>query len=429
MAVKIIRFDRGITNLYLAAIAVVCVAGAWYFMKWNLGNMIASAMNVELPEARLVAEPLVNMSPSDPMTHLTAARIFERTFDAADLTRSLVEYEAATALSPNNYLLWLELGKARDGNGDAPGAEDAFRRALELAPNYAAVQWAYGNALIRHGKSDDGFALVAKAAAANRDFSNPAFATALQIFDGDIGKVRKVLGDTPETNAALASVLAAQGKFDEAGEAWSKLAPEYKRTTFKPTGEKLAGQFVIAKKYQLAARVTADLAPDGGEKPATGEIGNGGFENAVKMRGAGIFEWQIAEGAAPQIGLTEGERPSGKYSLFMSFNANEPAAFRGVTQTVAVIPGAAYEFEAFYRSDVKSLAQFKWEIADAATGTAIASTPAITPAADWAPLKVKFNVAATTDGVIVRFVRDSCAGATCAAGGKLSFDDLSIKRL
>lgn len=429
MSVKIIRFDRGITNLYLVALAVVCVAAAWFFMKWNLANMIASAMNTELPEARLVADPLVQMSPDDPQTHLAAARIFEQTFDAGDLTRSVAEYKAATDLSPNNYLLWLELGKARDGSGDVSSAEDAFRRALELAPNYAAVQWAYGNSLIRHGKPDEGFALIAKAAAANRDYSNPAVATAMQIFDGDVSQVRKILGDTPETNAALASVLAAQTKFDDAGEAWSKLAAEDKRTKYKATGDKLIEQFAAAKKYQLAARVTADLAPDGGEKPVVGEISNGGFENSIKLRGAGIFEWQIADGPAPQIGLTEGERHAGKYSLFISFNSNEPAAFRNVTQTVAVAPGAAYEFEAFYRSDLKTLAVLKWEIADAVTGTAIASTPAIISAADWTSLKAKFTVPATSDGVIIRLIREGCAGATCAAGGKLSFDDLSIKRL
>lgn len=429
MSVKIIRFDRGLTNLYLVAVAIVCVAGAWYFAKWNFANMVASAIDIERPEARLVADPLIQMSPDDPQTHSAAARIFEKTFDANDLTRSLGEYGIATGLSPNNYLFWLDLGKARDGSGDQSGAEVALHRALDLAPNYAAVQWAYGNSLIRHGKTDEGFALVAKAATSGREYSSPAVAMALQIFDGDTAQVRRVLGDTPETNAGLASVLAAQTRYDDAAEAWVKLAADDKRSKYKQMGDKLAEQLAAAKKFNLAARVTADLVAEGGQKPLLGEINNGGFENGVKLRSAGIFEWQIAEGATPQIGLSEGEKHAGRFSLSMSFNTIEPAAFRPVTQTVAVVPGAAYEFEAFYRSDLKTMAAFKWEIGDGATGVAIASTAAITPAADWTPLKVKFTVPAGSDGVVIRFVREGCAGGTCAAGGKLSFDDLSIKRL
>ena len=429
MAVKIIRFDRGITHIYLIAIAIVCVAAAWYFIKWNFVNVVASGLDTDRPELRLVADLLIQTAPDDPQAHFATARIYERTFDAADLTRSLSEYETAASLAPSNYYLWLELGKAYDRSGESTKAEEAFRRSIELAPNYSVVQWAYGNSLIRHGKADEGFALAAKAAASDPQYANPVVSTALQIFDGDVGAIRHALGDTPETNAALASVLAAGGKFDDAAEAWSKLAVEDKRTKYKTISVKLVEQLVTAKKFGLAARVAADLVPEGGEKPSLGQLSNGGFESSIKMRGAGIFEWQIAEGPAPQIGLSEGEKHAGRFSLLMAFNTSDPAAFRAVSQTVPVVPGASYELEIFYRSDLKTTMAFKWEIADAVTGTAIASTPSIPPAADWTSLKARFTVPASSDGVVIRFVREGCGGGSCPANGKMSFDDLSIKRL
>ena len=371
MSVKILKFDRGITHIYLAAVAIVCIASAWFFVKWNFANVVASALDTERPESKIVVESLVEMAPDDPQTHFIAARLFEKTFDDADLAKSLTEYETATALSPNNYLLWLELGKARDSGGDRPSAGAAFHRALELAPNYSAVQWAYGNSLIRQGNSDHGFALIAKAAASDPQYSNPAVAIALQLFDGNVGQVRSVLGDSAEANAALASVLAAGNRFDDAFDAWSQLAADDKRTKFKQIGGKLVEQLITAKKFQLASRVTGDLLSDDSEKTVLGQISNGGFENGVKLRNAGIFEWQIAEGAEPQIGLSEGQPHSGKYSLLMAFNTFNTVAFRPVSQTVPVVPGASYEFEVFYKSDLKSTAAFKWEIADASTGTAI----------------------------------------------------------
>ncbi len=428
MSVKILKFDRGITHIYLAAVAIVCIASAWFFVKWNFANVVASALDTERPESKIVVESLVEMAPDDPQTHFIAARLFEKTFDDADLAKSLTEYETATALSPNNYLLWLELGKARDSGGDRPSAGAAFHRALELAPNYSAVQWAYGNSLIRQGNSDHGFALIAKAAASDPQYSNPAVAIALQLFDGNVGQVRSVLGDSAEANAALASVLAAGNRFDDAFDAWSQLAADDKRTKFKQIGGKLVEQLITAKKFQLASRVTGDLLSDDSEKTVLGQISNGGFENGVKLRNAGIFEWQIAEGAEPQIGLSEGQPHSGKYSLLMAFNTFNTVAFRPVSQTVPVVPGASYEFEVFYKSDLKSTAAFKWEIADASTGTAITTTAPMMPVVDWVPMKAKFTVPAVTDAIIIRFVREGCAG-TCSVNGKLSFDDLSISRL
>ncbi len=429
MSVKIIRFDRGITNIYLIALAVLCVAAAWFFVKWNFANTVAYGMDTNRPELKAVAELLVQTAPDDPLTHLAAAQMLEKTFEEADLARSLTEYEAAAGLAPNNFSLWMELGKAYDRSGEDAKAEAAFRRALELAPNYSAVQWAFGNSLVRHRKTDEGFVLIAKAAASDTLYSNPAVSTALQLFDGDIGTVRHALGDTSGTNAALASVLAAQTKFGEAVDAWSLLAAEDKRTTFKPMGDKLVEQLAAAKKFQLAARVTGDLSPDGSEKPVVGQIANGGFESEVKLRKAGIFEWQIAEGPAPQIGISEGEKHSGKHSLLMSFNTTDPGAFRSVAQTVPVVPGAVYELEIFYRSDLKTTAVFRWEIADAVTGTAFASTPAIAAAGDWTSLKAKFTVPAASDGVVIRFTRETCGAGSCPVNGKLSFDDISIRRL
>jgi len=111
------------------------------------------------------------------------------------------------------------------------------------------------------------------------------------------------------------------------------------------------------------------------------------------------------------------------------FNSFKAVAFRSISQTVAVVPGAEYEFEVFYRSDVKTSAILKWEIADAGTSATIASTDPMTPVPDWTSLKTTFKVPPDSDGVIIRFVREGCVGSTCPTNGKISFDDISIRRL
>lgn len=428
MPLKLIKFEPKLARVILIAAAILCIAATWFFIRWNFAGAVASRLDPRLPESKLVIDWLIDVGPSDPQTHYAAASIYEKTFDPGDLTRSRSEYELATALSPYNYVMWINLGRSRSLNGDTAGAETAYERALTLAPNYAAVQWAYGNFLVRQDRTDEGFALVAKAAAANPDYSRTAVITALQIFDGDLGEIRRALGDNDITNAALAIALAGQNRFDESYDAWSKLASEKKTGEFKKLGETLAGQMAAAKKFQIAARVTADLQTNEADKPLIGQIVNGGFENGIKLRGAGIFEWQIAEGGEPQIGLSDTQKRSGKYGLFILFNSFESAAFRTVSQTVAVVPGAGYEFEGFYRSDLKTTATLKWEIADAATNATIASTPPMSLAGDWTTLKVKFTVPAGGDGVVIRLAREGCNGPACRITGKLSVDDFSITR-
>ncbi len=429
LPLKIIKFEPRFALIALIAAAILCVAASWYFIKWNFANAVASRLDTKRMELKPVADWLTQISPNDPQTHFAAARLFEKTFDAGDLSRSLSEYEMSVALSPHNALTWADLGKARSLNGDLDGSLRAYARALELAPNYAAVQWAYGNTLIRQGSTDEGFTFIAKAAASNHDYSQPAVLTALQVFDGDIEKVRQGLGDADVTNAALATVLAAQLHFDEAFDAWSKLSADEKVSRFKQLGEKLVEKFTSARRFQLAARVASDIGANDAEKPVIGQISNGGFENGVQLRNAGAFEWQIAEGTQPQIGLAEEQSHTGKYCLWLTFHTFETAAFRSVSQTVAVVPGDEYEFEAFYRSDLKTSASLKWEIVNALTTVTIASTPPVAPVTDWTSLSVKFAVPADTDGVTIRLVREGCSGPSCPINGNLSFDDVSLRRL
>lgn len=428
MSLKIIKFEPRLAHILLIAASILCVSTAWFFIKWNFANAVASRLDTKRVELKPVADWLIRLGPNDPQTHFSAARLFEKTFDPGDLARSLIEYETAVAISPNNFNTWVDLGKARSLNGDADAALAAYKRALELAPNYAVVQWVYGNALIRQGETDAGFPLIAKAASSNSDYAQPAALTALEIFGGDIDKTRRGLGDTDATNAALAAVLAGQGHFDEAFDAWSKLT-EAESPKAKQMGETLIEKFVAAKRYQLAARVASRLRTGDGEKPEIGRITNGGFENGVKLRNAALFEWQIAEGTQPEIGLSEGQPHDGKYCLLIMFHTFETASFRSISQTAAVEPGAEYEAAIYYRSDVKTAASLKWEIDDAMTTVAIASTPPIIPVADWTPVTVRFRVPPDSEGIIIRFVREGCVGPSCPVNGNLSLDDISIRRL
>lgn len=421
MATRFIQLDSTARRAAAAATLVVCLATIFFFVKWCLAN----AVSVQT-EYKEIAEIAAALAPSDPQPHFSSGALLEKTFLPDDVPKSLAEYEKATALSPHNYLFWLALGKARERAGEPDAAEKALRRAAELAPNYAHVRWTLGNILVRQGKTDEGFAEIRRAAETDVNFPAPAAATAWQIFGGDIDRIKKALGDSAQTSAALAVFLGQQKRFDEALAVWNALPAEAKTTAFRQNGEQLYNQMIADKKYRFAARLYPQIFPNAAESFALGRIDNGGFERDVKMREASPFEWQIGEGNQPQIILDNQQKRGGERSLLLVYNSPDGKNSRGVSQTVAVEPGKKYRFSAFYKADLKTTATVRWEIADAADGKVLAATGAVAEKADWTNLSTGFSTNAAAEAVVIRLARGDCKSAICPISGKIWFDDFEI---
>ena len=421
MPIRSLKINAVWKKAALVIAGAACVLASWYVSKWGMANSAAGRI-----DDADVATYLTHLAPDDPQTHYAAAVLLEKSFDQDNIRRALNELEIATALAPENYLFWLDLGRARERDGDAEGAERALRRALELAPNYSRVQWALGNSLLRQGRIEEAFGEIKKAVASDPvAFANPAAATAWQFFDGDIAAIRRAVGDSARFDGSLAGLLAREKRFDEAMEIWRGLSPEEKKDSLRETGTTLAGKMLEGKKFRYAREALADL-DDKDAGPQIGQIANGGFEGAVKPEGAGPFEWQINPGLQPQIVLSNGQKHGGNNSLLFIFNSGDGKDFRSVSQLVAVEPAASYELEIFYRSDLKTSAAFKWEVVDAADGKQIAVSDAIANRAEWSPLRVKFKSPIASDGVVVRLVREGC-GQICPVAGSLWFDDVALR--
>jgi len=317
------------------------------------------------------------------------------------------------------------VGKARERVGDAAGAENALRKALELAPNYSEVQWTFGNVLLREGKTNEAFAEIRKAVN-DPKYVAPAVSIAWQIFEGDVAQIRQNLGNSTQIDSALSVFFARQKRFDEAMQTWNALPPGEKKTTFKQAGEDLYKEMIAGKKYRSALQIQTEITEPETDR-SVGKISNGGFEAEIKTANQGVFDWQIAEGAKPQIGPNNAQKHSGNLSLLMIFNSSDGKDFRAVSQIIAVEPGKRYEFETFYKSELKTSAGLKWEIADAADGKILAVTGTTSAGADWASLKTEFIVPENAEGVVVRLARESCKTLICPITGSIWFDDFSIK--
>jgi tetratricopeptide (TPR) repeat protein len=421
--IKSFKLETVSARVALIIAALCCLAASVVFAKWCLANAIAA----QAP-AKDVAELAVSLAPSDPQTHYALAVLNEKTFLPEDLSKSTAELEQSVALSPHDFRLWLALGQSRDRTGDSYGAEAALRRAVQLAPNYARVHWTLGNVLLRQGKTAEAFLEIRKAGENDATYKLPAITTASQIFGGNLAEIRRNIGDSANLNSALATFLVNQKRFDEAIQIWNDLPAAEKKTTLKTSGEELVGQLIAAKKYRDAMQIQSSL----GEKPeaenfVVGKIFNGGFEADVPREKANAFDWQIADGSQPQIGFDDAQKASGNRSLVVIFNSSDGKDFRQISQTVAVEPRRKYVFSIVYKSELKTAATLRWEIADAADGKVLAATESVSnAAANWTNLKTEFTTSENAQAVVVRLVREDCKSIICPIAGKIWFDDLAI---
>lgn len=421
--IKSVKIETTLRRALLIAACLLFLTANFFFIRWCFADAIAAhAPNRE------VAEWSVELAPNDPQTHYALAILNEKNFAADDLAKSLSEYERAVSLAPHDYRLWLALGKARERGGDAAGAELALRKAAEIAPNYAPVRWTLGNALLRRGETETAFAEMMQAAEADPNYRMPAVNTAWQIFDGDIATVRRHLGDSANINFAFASFLAKQKRYAEAVQIWNDLPTESKKTIYKTDGEQLLAEMLAAKRYREALRIEQSV----NDKPATanfalGKIYNGDFETPLARGKTSVFDWQIADGAQPQIGPNGEQKHGGNTSLFFIFNSSDGKDFRQVSQTVAVESGKRYAFEFFYKAELKTSATLRWEIADATDGKVLAAVNPISSNAGWTGAGAEFTTAAATEAVIFRLAREECQSGICPIAGKVWFDDFQIK--
>ncbi|MBK8812095.1 MAG: hypothetical protein IPN69_15385 [Acidobacteria bacterium] len=414
MAAKTFQLKNPAARSALIAAAVVTVIAVFFCARWFFANTIATRSVY-----KEIAEISVLLGPSDPQTHFAHAVLLEKTFFPEDLPRSLSEFERAVALSPADFNLWLELGRARARSGDDAGAETALRRAQELAPNYARVAWALGNFLLRQEKNSEAFGLIRRASDADPQYSNPAITNAWQVFDGDYARIRELAGESRNLRASLAAYLARQKRFEEAVEVWNSLPESDRQNDLKANGDEIYREMLAAKRFRDAVGMS-------NRRFTTGTLFNGDFEIPFTLQSPTVFEWQIADGAEPQIAVDSSQKHDGNLSLILVFNSSDGTGFRGVTQTVATEPGRGYVLRGFYRSDAKAATTLKWTVSNAANGAPIAETAQIDARAEWKEFSVAFKAPADTDAVVISLKRGNCASSICPITGKIWFDGLQV---
>lgn len=419
--------------LLVVPIALALV-GAWYAGRWYFGNTIAEFTPRVEERAMDSARTALELAPDDPLSHWSAGQVQMKEFAPGQLAEAVKHFEQAVSLSPNDFRLWVDLGRAREQSGDPQGSEKSFRRAVELAPSYSYPRWYLGNLLLRQGRVEEAFAELRLAGEVDDRLRPQIFNLAWRAYGEDVQAVERAVGTSAGMRAALAVYFISQERIDEALRVWAGLSASEKKEQ-RETGNALVKALVAAKRYRAVLDASRDLAPQGASFPVVGQFFNGSFESDAGAVVGNVFGWQISPSPETQIAIDPHTGYQGSRSLRVVFNAPTNLKFNNLSQLIVVEPGASYRFECYALTrNLKTAGAPTIEIIDGDgkdAATLATSQPLSIDNNNWQHVTIDFKTPAGAQAVTVRTSRASCGPkmAVCPIFGMAWYDDFNLQRI
>lgn len=430
MKLPLIVFESRSTKArLLVAAAVACaLVFAWFAVRWQLGNMLASLTAPGQPNADEVAQLARRLAPADALPMWLTATREKENFSPESLEKAVGMFEEVVRLSPNDFRYWIELGRAYEQAEQPEKAEMALRRAVELAPTYTFPHWQFGNFYLRQNRSDEAFAELRKTTERSIVYREQVFSLAWDYFDKDPARVEALAADTPDVRSTLALFYAARGSADNALRIWNSL-PDEQKPNYTDTAQRIARGLFEKQRYRESLEFARQTGIDPEAQFET--VTNGGFEKFIGPADDTLFGWRVYKND-PKIDVLpdSNAKIEGSRSLRIIFKGYIKPELHNVVQSVAVQPGRRYRLTFMVRTDnLRSGGPPVLQIISGRDNKGIAaSEPFIAGSADWKPVVIDFTAPDDFDAVLIRTGRTSC-GEECAISGTIWYDDFRMTKL
>ena len=423
---------RVVIRLLLMALLIAAIAWSYFVVRWYIGNTLAEYFDPTGSNLQ-VAQMAASLAPDDPLTHWRLAQVTLKNLPLDQQAQALAEFEKAVALSPNDYRFWVALGTASEQAGDNVRAEQALKKAVELAPSYAYPHWYLGNLLLRGGRYDEAFVELRRASEAEPELQAQQFNLVWEVYKTDPEALLKSVGDNATVRAKFALYLVGRQEFEAGLRTWNLIDPDEKKSN-RESGEAIVNNLLTAFRYHDAVRVWNDLVGDSNNRVEIGRVFDGSFDDASRYGPETPFAWHVPPlGHEVQIGIDPTRSHSGASSLRLLFNVRTNIENINVGQVVPVAPNTAYEVEFYVKSEqLETGGPPVVQIVDPTTSGVIVTSPyAATGDSEWTRVALPFTTGDKTEALMIKIERFSCGTKEmpiCPIFGSVWYDDFSIKR-
>lgn len=367
------------------------------------------------------AEEALRFSKQDPEAHYAHALVLAETEKAGE---AVEEFESAARLRPDDYFLWLELGRARDQIDDDEGALSAFKKSVALAPFYAQPHWELGNLLLRMGRDEEAFGELRKASASDLTLLPAVADLAWSTSEGDAAKVvREILPQTDAARLALARFLIEHAATGEA----IKILRGVDKNLAHDDLHALVKELLDVKRFEDARDLWLTERAD--EEKASSGLFDGGFENGVFIDDPG-FGWRPTQKTpGVRLALDAHEPRAGARSLLIEFEGNSDPASTIIRQIALVKPHTHYRLRFSARtSDLVTGCAPAVFVSDADNESVLALSDSLPQGTSgWKDCSVALTTGDATRAILIGIKRPNCASAPVPIFGRAWFDDFALE--
>lgn len=368
----------------------------------------------------------IDTTPNDPEAHSGRALVLLNT---QGLAVALPEFERAVALRPNDYFLWLELGRARDMADDERGAIAALEQSARLAPFYAQPRWQLGNVLFRTGRAEESYRELRSAALSDVALLPNLIDLVWGATDGDPVAVERIIQpERASWHIALAKIFIKRGKISDG------------LTHFRAAGgmaekdrQALLNELLAARRYQEAYDVWAFGPGENKRDSGLALLNDGGFESKMSRDNTG-FGWQLVRDTQGlRLSLDRNHPHSGTQSLRMDFNGDANPGQSILTQLILVEPNMRYRLRFNARTEeivTGGLPLISVRDADSKDNSALAMSSTLPQSSGgWHEYTIDFTASKTTSAVLISVHRQNCSSGPCPIFGRMWLDDFVIQKM
>lgn len=411
--------------LVAGPVVLVAALAATFVVRWGIAESIVNTASREAVTVELI-DAARRLQPGNPETAYIAALHALDNAQPPDVETSGRLLDLAVEIAPNRPAYWMALGRQREIAGRVDESEQAFLRAINVAPSHWKPRWMLANLYVRLGRFSEAIEPLRVASRLNPGMAPLAARTIWGATGrGDLAMLEAVTSVTIAGRASVVGLWLSEGRLDEALVRWNELEAEVGLSqVVVESGRPLAEALRVAGRGREYADISSRLNPERGA--ALDTIANEGFEGPISESETSPFAWKAVRSPDARVSVDAG-RTGGK-ALRIDYSSKGGTSFQHAAQTVRVEAGAAYVLTFW---TIAEKLQSGGPPAVAVVDAAAAATPlgsAVVPssATNWTPVSVRFT-APPSGLVTINIKRESC-GPVCPIFGTVRFDDVTLAR-
>jgi tetratricopeptide (TPR) repeat protein len=399
----------------VGAAATVCAFYLFLAGRWPLASIYAERAEFSSLQ-RAVA-----LDPWNAGYQNTLGRYYA--LAARDPAAAIEPYRAAVRMNPNSAGYWFDLASAYQVLGDVSQQSVALTRAIAADPTTPDVAWEAANFYLVQGDEAAALREFHVVLESEPNLADPSVQFCWRIDPNVDSLLRDVIPARPEALIAFLHLLMQKEETAATAKVWAVMAASPKPFELRYVEEYL--QYLLNHRDVDQARlVWQQAAPRYGLSsylPSPRNlIVNGDFSLDVLNGG---FDWQYERQSSVTLTLDPSDSHGGRRSLLITFDG-PGVVDAGIRQFVAVEPGTAYAFSAYYKNgEIEGAGAPHFTIQDFYTKNIYYDSDDLKEAGYWKSASGEFTTGADTK-LLVLHIRRVPEGSPIR--GKLWVDDFRL---